>query len=96
MVLGCLFTLLLLTAVTLNTPTGIFTITHISMSQTTELGNVKRKSRMLISINGLSGTIVKCSNVSFNVLVFFAIAQTELRDNAVTALVSQRQPGGVS
>ncbi len=53
-----------------HTHTGILTITHISMTQTRELGNVKRKSRMLVSVNGMSGAIVKCSNVSFN--VFFS------------------------
>lgn len=63
MIPGCLFTLLDLTA-------GILTTTSISVSQTAELGNVERKSRMLNSINGFSGTIVKCSNVSLNAFLF--------------------------
>lgn len=43
--------------------TGRLTIAHISMTQTRELANVKRKSRMLVSVNGMHGAIVKHSNV---------------------------------
>lgn len=37
------------------------------MTQTREWGNVKRKSRMLVSFNGMSGAVVKCSNISFTI-----------------------------
>lgn len=47
-----------------HTHTGTLTITHISMTQTRELGNVKRKSRMLFSVNGTSGPVVKRTNMS--------------------------------
>lgn len=68
MAVGCLFTRLVLTAGALNTPASILSITLVGMSQAVELGNVKRKSRMLISINGLSGIIVKCSSVCLTIL----------------------------
>lgn len=54
------------------------------MTQTRELGNVKRKSRMLVSVNGMSGAIVKCGSLSFNAFLP-AAAETQLRDAAVTA-----------
>lgn len=50
-----------------HTHSGILTITRITMTQTREWGNVKRKSRMLVSFNGMSGAVVKCSNVSFTI-----------------------------
>lgn len=69
----------------------------MTQSQTKELGYVKGKSGMLIRVNGMAGTIVKCSNISYVVVVSLsAMAQTQFRDAAVTALVSLRQPGGVS
>lgn len=68
----------------------------MTQSQTKELGYVKGKSGMLIRVNGMAGTIVKCSNISYVVVSLSAMAQTQFRDAAVTALVSLRQPGGVS
>lgn len=64
MVLGCVcvYTTSLNCGDIKHTHTGTLTITHISVTQRRELGNVKRKSRLLFSVNG---PVVKCRNMSF-------------------------------
>jgi len=66
-----------------HTHTCVLAITPISVTQRRELANVKSKSTVSVSINGMSGTIVRCCKMSFE-FFFTYQSQIQFSDAGVT------------